>query len=163
MSSPQRVAVLKGGQSLEREVSLRSAANVEAALRRLGHQVISVDADSSLVRTLRTERPDVVFVAIHGKGGEDGTVQEILEILNIPYTGSGVLACVRSMDKVVTKAIFTDAGIPTPPACAFGEDAFRELGAADALGEVQLRLGSAVGRQTRKTRVCNRYHDCSFA
>jgi D-alanine-D-alanine ligase len=141
MSSPQRVAVLKGGQSLEREVSLRSAANVEAALQRLGHEVISVDADASLVRTLRAERPDVVFVAIHGKSGEDGTVQEILEILNIPYTGSGVLACVRSMNKVITKAIFTQAGIPTPPAWAFGEDAFRELGVADALGDVEERLG----------------------
>ena len=81
--------MLKGGRSLEREVSLRSGANVEAALRRLGHEVIPVDADPSLVRTLRAERPDVVFVAMHGKGGEDGTVQELLEILDIRYTGSG--------------------------------------------------------------------------
>lgn len=136
-----RVAVLKGGRSLEREVSLRSAANVEAALRRLGHDVIPVDVDQHLVRTLRAERPDVAFVALHGKGGEDGTVQELLEILGIPYTGSGVRACERSMDKVVAKSLFRDAGIPTPDAYAFSEDAFRGLGAADALGDIRERLG----------------------
>ena len=141
MSATQRVAVLKGGRSMEREVSLRSGANVEAALRRLGHEVIPVDADPSLVRTLRAERPDVVFVAMHGKGGEDGTVQELLEILDIPYTGSGVQACARAMDKVAAKAVFANAGIATPPAFAFGESAFRELGAADALMEIETRLG----------------------
>jgi D-alanine-D-alanine ligase len=141
VSGPQRVAVLKGGRSMEREVSLRSGANVEAALRRLGHEVIPVDADPSLVRTLRAERPDVVFVAMHGKGGEDGTVQELLEILDIRYTGSGVQACARAMDKVMAKAIFASAGIATPPAFAFGESAFRELGAADALMEIEARLG----------------------
>lgn len=141
MSVAQRVAVLKGGRSLEREVSLRSGANVEAALRRLGHEVIPVDADPKLVRTLRAERPDVVFVALHGKGGEDGTVQELLEILDLPYTGSGVHASAQAMDKVIAKAVFTNAGIATPPAFAFGEDAFRELGAADALGDIELRLG----------------------
>jgi D-alanine-D-alanine ligase len=141
VSGPQRVAVLKGGRSMEREVSLRSGANVEAALRRLGHEVIPVDADPSLVRTLRAERPDVVFVAMHGKGGEDGTVQELLEILDIRYTGSGVQACARAMDKVMAKAVFASAGIATPPAFAFGESAFRELGAADALMEIETRLG----------------------
>jgi D-alanine-D-alanine ligase len=141
MTDPKRVAVLKGGRSLEREVSLRSGANVEAALRRLGHEVIPVDAGPGLVRTLRAERPDVVFVAMHGKGGEDGTVQELLEILDIPYTGSGVQACARAMDKVTAKAMFANAGIPTPPSFAFGESAFRELGAADALTEIESRLG----------------------
>ena len=141
MTDPKRVAVLKGGRSLEREVSLRSGANVEAALRRLGHEVIPVDAGPGLVRTLRAERPDVVFVAMHGKGGEDGTVQEMLEILDIPYTGSGVQACARAMDKVTAKAMFVNAGISTPPSFAFGESAFRELGAADALTEIESRLG----------------------
>ena len=135
------MAVLKGGRSLEREVSLRSGGNVEAALRRLGHEVISLDADQHLVRTLREERPDVAFVAMHGKGGEDGTVQELLEILGIPYTGSGVLACQRAMDKVVSKSIMLDEGIPTPAWFAFSEDAFRELGAGDTLAEIQSRLG----------------------
>jgi D-alanine-D-alanine ligase len=136
-----RVAVLKGGRSLEREISLRSGANVEAALRRLGHDVLSVDADRNMVRTLRAERPDAAFIALHGKGGEDGTVQELLEVLEIPYTGSGVLACERSMDKVVAKAYFAAAGVPTPPAFAFSQDAFRELGAAEALPDIVERLG----------------------
>lgn len=137
----RRVAVLKGGRSLEREVSLRSGGNVEAALRRLGHEVLPMDADQHLVRNLREQRPDVAFIALHGKGGEDGTVQELLEILGIPYTGSGVLSCQRSMDKVVAKAIFTAEGIPTPKWYAFSEDAFREMGAADTLPEIRERLG----------------------
>lgn len=133
--------MLKGGRSLEREVSLRSGANAEAALRRLGHDVLDIDVDQRLVRTLRAERPDAAFVALHGRGGEDGTVQELLEILEIPYTGPGVLACGRAMDKVVAKAHFAAAGVPTPPYFAFGQDAFRELGAADALPDLREKLG----------------------
>jgi D-alanine-D-alanine ligase len=136
-----RVAVLKGGRSLEREVSLRSGANAEAALQRLGHDVLEVDVDQHLVRTLRAERPDVAFIALHGKGGEDGTVQELLEILEIPYTGPGVLACERAWDKVVAKAHFAAAGVATPPAYAFSQDAFRELGAGEAIPEIRERLG----------------------
>jgi D-alanine-D-alanine ligase len=136
-----KVAVLKGGRSLEREVSLRSGVNAEAALRRLGHEVLGVDADHHLVRTLRAERPDAAFIALHGKGGEDGTVQELLEILEIPYTGPGVLACERAMDKVVAKAHFTAVGISTPPAYAFRQDAFRELGAGEAIPDIRERLG----------------------
>ena len=100
-----RVAVLKGGRSLEREVSLRSGLNAEAALRRLGHDVLEVDVDQHLVRTLRAERPDAAFIALHGKGGEDGTVQELLEILGIPYTASGVSACMRCADKVLSLSL----------------------------------------------------------
>ncbi len=136
-----KVAVLKGGRSLEREVSLRSGANAEAALRRLGHEVLAVDADAHLVRTLRAERPDAAFITLHGKGGEDGTVQELLEILEIPYTGPGVLACERAMDKVVAKAHFTAVGIATPKAYAFRQDAFRELGAGEAIPDIRERLG----------------------
>ena len=135
------VAVLKGGRSLEREVSLRSGANAEAALRRLGHDVLAVDVDQHLVRGLREARPEAAFIALHGKGGEDGTVQELLEILEIPYTGPGVLACERAMDKVVAKAYFAAAGVPTPPAYAFSQDAFRELGAGEAIPEIRERLG----------------------
>ena len=136
-----RVAVLKGGRSLEREVSLRSGENVERALARLGHEAIPFDADDQLVRNLRSERPEAAFVALHGKGGEDGTVQELLDILGIPYTGPGVLACQRSWDKVVAKAHFEAAGIATPAAYSFSDDAFRELGAADALASIHERLG----------------------
>ncbi len=136
-----RVAVLKGGRSLEREVSLRSGANAEAALRRLGHDVIGVDVDQHLVRVLRAERPEAAFIALHGKGGEDGTVQELLEILDLPYTGPGVLACERAWDKVVAKAHFATSGVPTPPAYAFSQDAFRELGAGEAIPAIRDRLG----------------------
>ena len=135
-----RVAVLKGGRSLERQVSLRSGARVEDALGRLGHEVVSIDAGHDLIRRLRDADPDLAFIAMHGRDGEDGTVQELLEIIGIPYTGSGVLACGRAMDKVLAKHLMLEAGIPTPEFFAFNETAFRELGAADALGEIEERL-----------------------
>jgi D-alanine-D-alanine ligase len=136
-----RVAVLKGGPSLERQVSLRSAARVQDALERLGHEVAPIDVDVNLIERLRESSADVAFVALHGRGGEDGTVQELLEIVGMPYTGSSVLACMRSMDKVLTKHLLVEEGIPTPDFFAFSEIAFRELGAADALPAIEERLG----------------------
>jgi D-alanine-D-alanine ligase len=136
-----KVAVLKGGRSLERGVSLRSGARVEDALERLGHEVLPLEADGELVKTLDKERPDVAFVAMHGPGGEDGTAQELLEILGIPFTGPSVAACGRCMDKVLAKHDLRAAGVPTPDWFAFNETAFRELGAADALGGLEQRLG----------------------
>jgi D-alanine-D-alanine ligase len=135
-----RVAVLKGGRSLERQVSLRSGARVEDALERLGHDVVALDVNHDLISRLRDASPDVAFIAMHGRDGEDGTVQELLEILDIPYTGSGVLACVRATDKVLAKHLMIEAGIPTPEFFAFSETAFRELGAADALPAIEERL-----------------------
>lgn len=137
----RRVAVLKGGRSLERQISLKSAERVEQALRRLGHQPIPIDADTTLVEQLRTSSVDVAFIAIHGRDGEDGTVQELLEILGIPYTGSRIGSCIRCSDKVLTKHLLTEAGIPTPEFYAFSESAFSELGAAHALPEIESRLG----------------------
>ncbi len=136
-----KVAVLKGGRSLERGVSLRSAARVVDALERLGHGVVELDVGSDLVERLTAERPEVAFIAMHGPGGEDGTVQELLEILGIPYTGPGVAACARCMDKVAAKHMLREAGVPTPDWFAFNETAFAELGAADALEEIGARLG----------------------
>ncbi|MGN6664469.1 MAG: D-alanine--D-alanine ligase family protein [Solirubrobacterales bacterium] len=136
-----KVAVLKGGRSLERGVSLRSGARVEDALERLGHEVLPIDAGSDLVKRLSAERPDVAFVAMHGVGGEDGTVQELLEILGIPFTGPGAAACARCMDKVLAKHAIEEAGLPTPEWFAFNQTAFRELGAADALGRLEETLG----------------------
>jgi D-alanine-D-alanine ligase len=132
--------VLKGGRSLERQVSLRSGARVEDALERLGHEVVALDVGQDLIDRLRDAAPDVAFIAMHGRDGEDGTVQELLEILDIPYTGSGVLACVRATDKVLAKHLMIEAGIPTPEFFAFSETAFRELGAADALPAIEERL-----------------------
>jgi D-alanine-D-alanine ligase len=139
--STKRVAVLKGGPSLERQVSLRSAARVEDALEQLGHEVVPIDVDRELVQRLRESDADVAFVALHGRGGEDGTVQEILEIVGLPYTGSGVPACIRSMDKVLTKHLLIEQGLPTPEFFAFNETAFRQVGAAEALPAIEDRLG----------------------
>jgi D-alanine-D-alanine ligase len=135
-----RVAVLKGGRSLERQVSLRSGARSEDALARLGHEVVAIDVDADLIRRLRDAAPDLAFIAMHGRDGEDGTVQELLEILDIPYTGSRVVACIRATDKVLAKHLMLEAGIPTPEFFAFSETAFRELGAADALPAIEERL-----------------------
>jgi len=136
-----RVAVLKGGRSLERQVSLKSGARVQDALVRLGHDVVAIDVGHDLVRRLREAEPEVAFVALHGRDGEDGTVQELLEALAVPYTGSGVSACIRCSDKVIAKNHMLDAGIPTPDFFAFSETAFKELGAADALPAIEERLG----------------------
>ena len=135
-----RVAVLKGGRSLERNVSLRSGARVEDALERLGHHVVGIDVGADLIARLGKESPDVAFVALHGRDGEDGTVQELLEIAGVPYTGSGVSACIRCSDKVLAKHLLRDAGLPTPDFYAFNETAFRELGAAAALEAMEERL-----------------------
>jgi len=157
-----RVAVLKGGRSLERQVSLKSGARVEEALARLGHDVASIDVGGDLVDRLLVERPAVAFIALHGRDGEDGTVQELLEVMGIPYTGSGVSACIRASDKVLAKHAMRDDGIPTPEFYAFNETAFRELGAAVALPVIEERLrfpivvkpacqGSALGIKFART------------
>ena len=157
-----RVAVLKGGRSLERQVSLRSGARVEDALERLGHDVVPVDVGGDLIGTLREKEPEVAFIALHGRDGEDGTIQELLEILGTPYTGSGILACSRAIDKVLTKHLLLEAGIPTPAFFAFNQTAFRELGAAKALPAIEERLdfpivvkpssqGSALGIKFART------------
>jgi D-alanine-D-alanine ligase len=136
-----KIAVLKGGRSLERQVSLRSGARVEDALVAKGHDVIPIDAGHDLVRVLKDERPEVAFIALHGSDGEDGTVQELLEILGIPYTGPGVTACRRSSDKAAAKQELRAAGVPTPDWVAFSATAFSQLGAADALDEIEAQLG----------------------
>jgi D-alanine-D-alanine ligase len=136
-----KVCVLKGGSSLERGVSLRSAARVEDAVGALGHEAIGIDVGQDLVGRLRDQHPDIVFIALHGPGGEDGTVQELLEILDVPYTGPGVAACALCMDKVAAKHEMRAAGIPTPDWAAFNATAFRELGAAETLEEIEARLG----------------------
>jgi D-alanine-D-alanine ligase len=136
-----KVAVLKGGRSLERGVSLRSGARVEDALERLGHEVVPIDVGADLVRRLEEGQPDVAFVAMHGAGGEDGTAQELLEILGIPFTGPGAAACARCIDKVLAKHAIREAGVPTPDWFGFKQTAFRELGAGDALGALEAGLG----------------------
>ena len=135
-----RIAVLKGGRSLERQVSVRSGGRVEDALERLGHEAIGIDVDADVIGRLRAASPDAAFVALHGEDGEDGTIQELLDVLGIPFTGSGVLACLRSWDKVLTKHLLVESGLPTPEFVAFSETAFEQLGAGEALPAIEERL-----------------------
>ncbi|MEM7237467.1 MAG: D-alanine--D-alanine ligase [Pseudomonadota bacterium] len=107
-----RVAVLKGGPSAEREVSLVSGRECENALRRSGYEVVGIDAGAQLAQTLGETSPDVVFNALHGRWGEDGCVQGMLEWLGLPYTHSGVLASSLAMDKPRTKAVYEAHGLP---------------------------------------------------
>ena len=157
-----RVAVLKGGRSLERQVSLKSGGRVEDALERLGHEVAAIDVGADLVERLSDAAPEIAFIALHGRDGEDGTVQELLEVMGIPYTGSGVSACIRTADKVLAKHAMRDHRIPTPDFYAFNETAFKELGAAQALPAIEERLdfpivvkpagqGSALGIKFART------------
>jgi D-alanine-D-alanine ligase len=140
--SKEKVAVLMGGRSLEREVSLKSGKRVTEALESLGHKVLALDVTAELVETLRSERPDCCYIALHGKYGEDGTIQELLEFLGIPYTGSGVIASTLAWDKSVAKYLLRGADIPTPAWITLTADAFKEMGAATALDLVAQRLGA---------------------
>lgn len=117
-----RVAVVMGGWSAERPVSLDSGAAVAAGLERRGVDVTRVDADQARIGGLAAEGFDRVWLALHGPGGEDGVVQGALELQGLPYTGSGVLACALSMDKVRCKAVWAAQGIPTPAHRLLGPD-----------------------------------------
>jgi D-alanine-D-alanine ligase len=103
-----------GGPSAEREVSIESGQAVMRALTALGHEPQSLDFDGRFVDALRDIRPDVVFNALHGTGGEDGTIQGVLEWLGIPYTGSDLTSCALAMDKHLTKKLLAAEGLPTP-------------------------------------------------
>jgi D-alanine-D-alanine ligase len=110
-----RVAVLMGGTAAERPVSLRSGAAVYEALKRKGVDAVAIDVTGSPIEALQGIAVDRVFNIIHGRGGEDGVLQGILEAMRIPYTGSGVLASALSMDKLRTKLCWRGYGLPTPP------------------------------------------------
>lgn len=110
-----KVAVLMGGWSAEREISLQSGSAVLAALRRRGVDAVGVDVDRDRLLGLRGEGFDRAWIALHGNGGEDGVAQAVLEVQGIAYTGSGVLASALAMDKYRCKALWAAQGIPTPP------------------------------------------------
>ena len=116
-----KVAVLFGGDSAEREVSLKSGAAVLAALQQAGVDAHAFDPAHRALGDLKTEGFDRAFIAMHGRGGEDGSLQGALELLGVPYTGSGVLASALGMDKWRTKLIWQAAGIPTPKAMLLTE------------------------------------------
>ena len=112
--TPKHVAVLKGGLSAERDVSLVSGAACAGALRQLGYQVTEIDVGDDIAMQLAKLKPDVVFNALHGRFGEDGCVQGLLELMRIPYTHSGVLASAVAMDKPMAKRVVEAVGIRCP-------------------------------------------------
>lgn len=109
-----RVAVLFGGKSAEREVSLKSGAAVLQALQAAGVDAFGIDVGDDLLQRLDRERIDRAFIVLHGRGGEDGSMQGLLECAGIPYTGSGILASALAMDKLRTKQVWQSLGLPTP-------------------------------------------------
>src|ERR1700682_1708722 len=111
-----KIAVLMGGRSAEREISLQTGAGVLSTLEQLGYSAFAADYDDRFVDHLRERKPDAVFIALHGGAGEDGSVQAVLEWMRIPYQGSGVRASAVAMDKWMPKAIMRAEDIPTPKA-----------------------------------------------
>jgi D-alanine-D-alanine ligase len=136
------VAVLSGGISLEREVSLRSGSRVADALADRGHHVTRLDVDASLVRTLEQGGFDVAFLALHGSAGEDGTVQSLLELVGLPYTGPDVLASSLAWNKPIAQGLYARAGIHVPANVTLTQQAFREMGAAAAVDHAAEVLGT---------------------
>lgn len=142
--NPARVAVLAGGLSLERDVSLRSGRRVVEALGDRGHHVTPLDLDERLVGALSTGDLDVVYLTLHGKAGEDGAIQSLLELLDIPYTGPDAVSSLLAWDKAVAKGLVRRAGLSTPDWMTLSSDAIRDMGAARALDAVMQRLGGPV-------------------
>ena len=152
MSDARNVTVLQGGHSLEAEISRVSAAQVAAGLEAAGHRVTRLEVDRDAPVRLAETRPDVVFPALHGPPGEDGTVQGLLDILQLPYVGGGVAASALAMDKVGAKAMFRRAGLPvTDDVVVFPGSASKDAAAQimDALGDQVVvkpsGQGSAIG------------------
>jgi D-alanine-D-alanine ligase len=135
------VAVLAGGLSHEREVSLRSGRRLAAALRDTGADVREWDVDGSLVTQLRNDPPDAVVIALHGGEGENGSVQAVLELLGVPFVGASARACRRAWDKPTAKAELAVAGLDTPDWVALPHTTFRALGAQTVLDAMVDRLG----------------------
>ena len=144
-----KVAVLMGGSSFEREFSLISGKNICTALEEAGHRVVPLDTNEQLVPTLRSERPDVVYNALHGKHGEDGTIQSLLEFLDIPFVGSPAHVCHRSWNKDALHSSLikyrqisgeNDGIASWPPGVFIAADAFKSMGAATALDLVESRI-----------------------
>ncbi len=128
-----RVAVLFGGKSAEREVSLKSGAAVLSALQSAGVDAFGIDVGDDFLKRLSNERIDRAFIVLHGRGGEDGSMQGLLECAGIPYTGSGILASALAMDKLRTKQVWQSLGLPTPRHAVLASEADCHA-AADALG-----------------------------
>jgi D-alanine-D-alanine ligase len=138
---PLRIAVLAGGLSLEREVSLRSGTRVLEALSDRGHDVSRLDLDESLVDRLADGDFDAAYLALHGKAGEDGTIQGLLDLLGLPYTGPDAVASAIAWDKAVCKGLFARSGLATPDWISLSSDAVQNMGAGHAVNRIADRLG----------------------
>lgn len=134
------VIVLAGGISHERDVSLRSGRRVADALTAAGHRVVLRDPDASLLPFLSSERPDVVFPALHGSSGEDGALFDLLHSLGVPTVGSSGAAARRAWSKPVASSLISDIGLAVPDSIVLSHEAFRELGAASVLNVVRSAL-----------------------
>ncbi|MGH3438133.1 MAG: D-alanine--D-alanine ligase family protein [Sciscionella sp.] len=139
--SDRWVAVLSGGLSHEREVSLRSGRRVSAALRSAGLSVGEWDADGALLARLREQGPDAMVIALHGGEGENGSIQAVLEMLEVPFVGADSHACRRAWDKPTAKSDLVRAGLATPDWVVLPHSTFRELGAQAVLDAIVERLG----------------------
>jgi D-alanine-D-alanine ligase len=141
-----RIAVLSGGSSLEREVSLRSGSRVADALADRGHHVDTIDVDASMVSRLTSpvgDHPyDVAFLALHGSAGEDGTVQSLLELIGLPYTGPDVLASSLAWNKPIAQGLYRREGLPVPDHVVLSQQAFRDMGASAVMDRVTEDLGT---------------------
>lgn len=126
---------------MERDVSLVTGGRIQHALERLGHETYPLDIEDTTTGALMDISPDAAFVCLHGPGGEDGTVQALLETMGIPYTGSGPLSSIRCMDKDYAKRALGSVGLPTPPFRTFLKKAMTEMGASAALGMAADALG----------------------
>lgn len=143
-----KVAVLMGGSSLEREFSLASGKQVCAALEEAGHKVVPLDTTSDLVPTLRSERPQVCYSALHGKHGEDGTIQSLLEFLDIPFVGSPAAVCRKTWNKAFLPSVMEGYRLAVnesdsaawPHGICIARDAFKDMGAATALDLIEKRI-----------------------
>jgi D-alanine-D-alanine ligase len=152
-ASSGRIAVLMGGNSAEREISLLSGTAVLNGLLKQGVDAFAIDADDNLVARLQSEKIDKVFNMLHGRGGEDGILQGLLEMMNISYTGSGVLASALSMDKIKTKMLWLALGLPTPRSSVLSADSDWEALVRD-MGELVVKPsheGSSIGMSMVKT------------
>lgn len=150
-----KIAVLMGGHSAERDISLKSGQAVLAALQRQGIDAVGIDTAEAVITPLTQTHFDRVFIALHGRGGEDGSIQGVLEHLGLPYTGSGILASALAMDKYRTKLLWQGMGLPTPPSVRL----HRQTDFAEVIAQLGLPLmvkpaseGSSVG-MTKVTRL----------
>lgn len=138
----KRIAVLMGGTSTENKISLKSGTAVAQALASKDYDVLSLDtAKDSWAERLDEYKPDVVFIALHGKGGEDGTIQGYLETKGFIYTGSGVLASAITMNKVISQQILTQAGLPVPEFCVLDLETYRQEGPEESVRYLSKTIG----------------------